>query len=480
MKLFKSFFILFGVALAFAACDDTTDTIGGSTTSRVDNLEISDAIYYATSRSVAADSVLSQTNNGIIGKVKDPETGTYITGDYMSQFGVLPSFSLDTLEYIRAANNGEIVADSCFILVSYESTYGDTLTPMKVTAYEMSQPLPENKKYYSNFDVFENGYADRSNFNASASYTLSGSVDAFKIYLNKPYTKDGVTYNNLGTYFMQKWIESPEKFKNNYDFIHNIFPGFYIEHKGGIGNIAKVWNTEIQFYYTLKKTIQVEDSTVTSGYRDSIATYIAYNRFDGTEEVLQTNKVTNDKSSIQKLVADESCTYMKSPAGIFTEVTLPVEDIMKGHENDTLNTASITFQRMNNTEANEYNFDIPEEILMIPVDSLYSFFENGNINNNRTSYIGSYNSTSSSYTKNAYTFSNISNLITHMYKNKGTSDNWNKVVLIPVDVTYVTRNTLQYVTKITHDMGLTSTRLVRGTADKPIEIKVIYSKFKEN
>lgn len=479
MKLLN-IIVLFCIALSFAACDDTTDTIGSSTTNKVDNLEISDAIYYATSRSLVADSVLSQTNKGIIGKVKDPETGTYVTGDYMSQFGVLPSFTLDTLAYIRAANNGEILADSCFILVSYESTYGDTLTPMKVTAYEMTKPLPEDKKYHSDFDVFEEGYADRSNFNASSTYTLDGYGDAFKIYLNKPYTKDGVTYNNLGTYFMRTWIEHPDKFKSNYDFIHDVFPGFYIEHQGGLGNIAKVWNTEIQFYYKLQKTLQVEDSTSSTGYRDSIAAYIAYNRFDGTEEVLQTNKITNDKESIKKLAQEENCTYLKSPAGIFTEVTLPVDDIMRNHENDTLNTVSITFQRMNNETSNEYNFDIPEDILMIPVDSLYSFFENGNINNNRTSYVTSYNSTSSSYTKNAYTFTNISNLITNMYKNKGISDNWNKVVLIPVDLTYVTRNSSQYITKITHNMGLTSTRLIRGTTDNPIEIKVIYSKFKEN
>ena len=67
-----------------------------------------------------------------------------------------------------------------------------------------------------------------------------------------------------------------------------------------------------------------------------------------------------------------------------------------------------------------------------------------------------------------------------MYKNKGNSNNWDKVVLIPVTVTTVSRDGTTVVSKINHDMSLTSARLVRGTAAKPIEIKVIYSKFKNN
>ena len=86
---------------------------------------------------------LSRNNTGLIGNVKDPETGTYVAGDYMTQLGVLPTFSLDTLEYIRNAHEGSIEADSCYLLVSYKTSYGDTLAPMKATAYEMSKPMSE-------------------------------------------------------------------------------------------------------------------------------------------------------------------------------------------------------------------------------------------------------------------------------------------------------------------------------------------------
>ncbi len=471
MKLVKlTVFII--AALMMAACDDTTDNIGSSITNRVDNLIISNATFDVVTRSIVADSVLSRNNTGLIGKVKDPETGAYVTGDYMTQFCPIPAFSVDTLQYIKDANNGSLEADSCYLLVSYRSTYGDTLAPMKVKAYEMTKHIPEDKNYYSNFDAFKEGYVDEGNYQSGATYTLDDLYNTFKIYLNKPYTKDGKTYKNYGSYILQTYEAHPEYFKNNYDFLTQVCPGFYLKHVGGIGNVANTWNTELQFYWKRQKTIKSYD-----GLRDSIATAIGFNRFDGTEETFQFNKITNDKNTIQQLANEENCTYIKSPAGIFTEATLPVEEIMKGHENDTLNTATVIFTRMNNVDNNnDYAFDVPSSILMIPTDSLYTFFENGNINNNRTSYTASYSQTGTYV--NSYVFNNISDLITHMHKNKGKSENWNKVVLIPVTITTSTRDNQQIVTKINHDMALTSTRLVRGTVANPIKIKVIYSKFK--
>ena len=156
MKLFK-FTAFIMAAFTLAACDDTTDTIGSTITNNVDNLTITDATFNVTTKSLAAGSVLSKSNNGIIGKVKDPELGTYLTADYMTQVAPLSSFSIDTLQYIKNANGGKIKADSCFILVSYQGTYGDTLAPMKVTAYEMTKAVPEDRNYYTNFDPMAEG-----------------------------------------------------------------------------------------------------------------------------------------------------------------------------------------------------------------------------------------------------------------------------------------------------------------------------------
>lgn len=489
MKILRLLTVLVIAALTFAACDDTTEGIGGSITNKIDNINISNSAFNVTTKSIVADSVLSRNNTGLIGKMKDPETGNYIKGDYMTQLSVLPTFSVDTLDYIKQANKGSIEADSCYLLVSYNASYGDTIAPMKVTAYEMTKPMAENKEYYSNYDAFKEGCVNENNQHWSSNYNLSNTSDVknFKIYLNKKYTKDGKTYKNYGSYIMQTYAEHPEYFKTNYKFLHNVCPGFYIKNVGGTGNMAKIWNTELIFYWTRKKTIN----------KDSTAVSIGYNRFDGTEEVLQLNKIENDTENLKKLASkdQEKCTYLKSPAGIFTEVTLPIEDIMKGHEKDTLNTATISFPRLNNeNEDNPYNFATPSTILMVQKDSLQSFFEKSKLADSRTSYTASYSSTGTY--KNAYTFQNIANLVSAMYKNKGKGENWNKVVLVPVNVITTTQGYTTVISKINHDMSLASTRLIVGTDDPnkdyttdektgkkvpsgPIRIKVIYSKFKE-
>ena len=478
MKILRLLTVLVIAALTFAACDDTTEGIGGSITNKIDNINISNSAFNVTTKSIVADSVLSRNNTGLIGKMKDPETGNYVKGDYMTQLGVLPTFSVDTLD-IKKANNGSIEADSCYLLVSYNASYGDTIAPMKVTAYEMTEPMREDQEYYSNYDAFKNGWVNENNPHWSSNYNLSNTSDVknFKIYLNKEYKKDGKTYKNYGSYILQTYAEHPKYFKTNFKFLHNVCPGFYIKNVGGTGNMAKIWNTELIFYW--KKTIKAKD-----GVTDS--TGIGYNRFDGTEEVLQLNKIENDTENLKKLASQEDWTYLKSPAGIFTEVTLPIDDIMKGHEKDTLNTATISFPRLNNAdEDNPYNFATPSTILMVQKDSLQSFFEKSKLADSRTSYTTSYSNTGTY--KNAYTFQNIANLVSAMYKNKGKSENWNKVVLDPVSIITVTQGYTTVITKINHDMALASTRLKRGviTTDSngketsPIQIKVIYSKFKE-
>ena len=200
--------------------------------------------------------------------------------------------------------------------------------------------------------------------------------------------------------------------------------------------------------------------------------------FAGTEEVLQTTHFGNDKKTLKSIAEDPTCTYLKTPAGLFTELTLPVEDIISGHENDTIVSAKMTLQRINNIASDDYSLDIPTRLLMIPRDSLYSFFEHNSLTDNKVSYQVLYSE------KTGYTYPNIAGLINAMYKAKKSgnySENWNKVVLIPISVTTNTlsSSTTESITRITHNMSMTSTRLVGGSdnPNDPVTIDIIYGKF---
>lgn len=208
---------------------------------------------------------------------------------------------------------------------------------------------------------------------------------------------------------------------------------------------------------------------------DSI--YSVSSSFAGTEEVLQTTTLSTSKDKLREIAADKSCTYLKTPAGLYTEVTLPVTEIMSGHEKDTINTARLNIPRMVNQNHSEYSLDVPTNVLMIPEDSLYTFFANNRLPDYKTSFLSTYSSSS-----NSYLFGNISGMINNMYRSKlngNSSQNWNKVVLVPVNVqTSKTSSGTTTIIGVSNNMSLTSTRLLGGT-DNPeaLKITVIYSSF---
>lgn len=466
--------------ITIASCDDTTDSIGNSLTDNMDMLKVTTDTFNVATRSIVADSVLSRSTTGYLGKIRDIETGNYITGDFMAQFSTLENYKLPEKDSIVSLQDGEVIADSCSIRLFYTDYYGDSLATMNITAYEMNEPMKEGVKYYSNFDPIAEGLIRYDGMKVNKTYTLtdlsisdedradeSSYTPNIKINLNKPYTdKNGVTYNNYGTYIMRMYYEDPDRFKNSYNFIHEVCPGFYFKTNDGIGSMAYITVSQLNIYFRY-----LNDST-----------YVGTTSFSATEEVLQTTNISNDKQNIADLANDNTCTYLKTPAGIFTEITLPVDEITENHSNDTINTAKISLTRINNNTHDEYSLSAPSTLLMIPKDSLYTFFENGDNVDYKKSFIATYSSST-----NQYTFNNISGMITYMadIKKKGLAENsnwlnehpdWNRVVVIPVSVT---TNSSSQIVKIVHDMSLTSTKLVGGSENpyEPIKINVIYSKF---
>lgn len=469
----------------FAACTDTTDTIGNSLTDTTDRLDIQTDTFEVSTRSIAVDSVLSRSIYTYLGHIKDTETGTYVTSNYTTQFTILENIYgnseyLPAQDSIVSRKDGQVVADSCRLRIFVKSYEGDSLNPMKLAVCEMATPVEEGQSYYTNFNPEAKGMlrTDGKQIRKNKAYTVmdlnlsdslrnsissNGSAKPITISLDDEYTDtNGRKYDNYGTYIMRKFYENKAYFKNSYSFAHNVCPGFYIKSTDGLGVICEVYMTELQVYYRYTEM----DSTVNGMIRLS-----------GTEEVMQTNTIVNDKERTKQLAEDPTCTYIKAPAGIFTEVTLPIEEIAYGHENDTLSSAKVVFTRLNPTN-DDNSFGEPTSVMIMPKDSLYSFFENKNLPDNMQTYLATYDNT-----RNTYAFNNIAGLVLAMYKakrdGKSTTDSWNKAVLVPVAVTTNTSSSSTTITNVSNEMALKSTKLVGG-ADNPhkkIEISVVYNKF---
>lgn len=123
----------------------------------------------------------------------------------------------------------------------------------------------------------------------------------------------------------------------------------------------------------------------------------------------------------------------------------------------------------------DYSLDTATDLLMIPKDSLNTFFESNKGMDNKTSYLASIDG-------NSYTYSNISELVRRMHDKKlsgNYSEDWNKVVIIPVEYQSTAVSTTTSYYKMNHQMTISSTRLVGGpeNPNEPIKLSVIYSKF---
>lgn len=458
------------LSTVFVACDDNTEGLGGSMMPDEDNISIAQQVYNATSRSLlAGDSILAKTSTAYLGRYTDPTYGTF-EADFLAQFHCVEDF-----QFPEGGVAGD-TAVSAEVRLYVSSFFGDSITPSHLSVYPLDKVLEEDKNYYTDLNPEEYYDATQAPI-ASRPYTaedktVPDSISSESNYV--PYIRVQLP-RQFGTDIIRKYYEDPANFANSEAFINNVCKGMYFKCDQGDGSILYVQQAQlnISFKYFIKSS---------SGKTDSLVTVIA--QFAGTQEVIQANRFQTDKEKLKQLVEEDgSCTYLKTPAGIFTELTLPLDEIAANHINrgDTLNSVKLTITRYNEStsapEGVSFKMGVPKTILMVRKKDMYTFFEKNQVADNKTSYLTSFNST-----YNTYTFNNMSQLITNCINerdeaNGQVDEDWNKVVLIPVVTT--TDNTGNIVT-IRHNLNLTSARLMGGfNPGNELQVRITYSKFNE-
>lgn len=455
----RTFVYILTLLCCLIACDDNTGTLGNSITPETDSIKIQTYTYKATSRSVKVDSVLGKTDKVYLGRFTDPETGSIFEADFIAQF--------------NCAEGGDIFppADSvkgdCAVRAEvrlfFTTFFGDSTNTMTAEVYELQSTLKESEKYYTNIDPTQ--------FYDAASDPLATKVyTAIDYTLDDSELTDKEHYDNVciplptekGTEIMQLYRSNPEFFANATSFIENVCPGYYIKSTRGDGTVLYIDQVSLNIYFEDERT----DSTFVT-------------QFAGSQEVLQTNRFNTE--NLNHLVEDTTCTYLKTPAGIITEVTLPIAEMTAA--GDSINSAKIIFTSYNDDNGSQYQFGTPKDLLMVRKGEMESFFEKNKLTDNVSSFYTSFSSTF-----NRYEFSNIARLIIHCENerqawldanpSKSEEDyaeefpDWNKVLLVPVKTIKDSNNSI---VNFRHDLSLNSTRLVGGK--DPIEIKIITSAF---
>lgn len=465
--------------LTFVQCDDNTGSLGSTVIPGRDIITAQTKTFKATSRTILAnDSILANTNEVYLGRYSDEESGTIFTSGFITQFGCNEDYGFP--------EHG-VIGDSATytkLRLYFEEYYGDSLNAMQCEVYALDNTLQEGTPYYTNLTPEQFYNPDeaplaKKTFNAidyNVHDTLLNS-DNYSRHI------EIVLPNSIGNSFISKYYEKDSEgnhigkkyFANSEVFIKDVFKGIYVKCTHGDGTVLKIYRSRLDIGFKH----YIESST---GQLDSVQPLSA--PFYSGKEVLQVNNFNND--DLTPLAREQQHTYLKTPAGLYTEVTLPITDIVES--SDTINSAKIAFTRYNESKGDTKKPHA--NLLMVRKSDMYKFFLKNRLADSKTSYVTSFSSST-----NEYIFSNIANLVKTCYKeySEGIASNpdwetenpdWNKVVLIPVSTTLqsqkdpATGRDVATIVKIAHDISISSVRL-RGGTEYEIPIEVITSKFND-
>ncbi len=303
-KIPQILIVLFLIVFAFG-CKNEYDIIGL-------NLQDPDEILgnafsdttTLTAYSIREDSInTTKLSNSILGYIKDPVFG-------LSQAGIYSQYLLSGSSVNFGSNP---VLDSVILTMQYAGFFGDTLSPLTIKVYELSESLNKETKYY-NFSVTEcnNENLVFGNFQLLPRPTT-------------PITIDTTTYDShirirLSDALGIKFLNNSDQLADNATFL-NFFKGLFIvaTASNGSGSLLYLNMTSsvsgINIYYHndegAKKYALVSNS-------NAIFYNYFYHDYDQSTNIDFKNQVLNGNTSLgkQKL-------YAQPLAGVKTKINFP-------------------------------------------------------------------------------------------------------------------------------------------------------------
>jgi len=477
--------IVLAAVLCLAGCADAFEDNTGSLGiyDEADAVYSSAENYSVTTRSLPLDSVISSTTKSYLGEAYDPSTGVNVKAEYLSLYHTFENYKLPDTTLISSRLGDSLVCDSVVLRLYFNNYYGSATNPLKVAVYELDtlNVVREDSIYYSTIKLDEYRNPKRKDDQGNIIPLVEKAFTATDYTVSEARRSSDTYYKNVhivmpreyGTHLLRLIAKNPQYTRDSYQFSHHVCPGFFFSLKSGTGTILVVDVSTLDIYFR----------HMVNGKEE-----VGLSRFSATAEVVQSTRITNsgvetkapvDPDSKQPLAPTESATYVTAPAGIATEMTLPIDEIFAGHESDSISRAYISLTRYNPKE--ETIFGAPSTLLMLRKSQQKTFFEKGQVTDNITSYSASFASAS-----NTYTFNNIGRLVSYLYRQKqqimqqkGLSSDqyntqypdWNKVVLSAVSLT--TNKNTGSVVVVRPDFALSSAALVGGT--QALKMQVIYS-----
>ncbi|MDL2208675.1 DUF4270 domain-containing protein [Parabacteroides sp. OttesenSCG-928-O15] len=428
----KKHFIL-GLCLAIfilGSCDDDLSKVGTSIQGEGDKISVSVDSFNIAASTVKMESVYAKSDTGLLGEFYDPLYGTLVS-DYICQF-----YCPEGYRFEHTPIDGKV--DSVDFRIYYSAWVGDSLAPMRVQLFPVTTPLEKN--YYT--DLNPDDYVNRKQVLGSQTYTaydlsvpdsIRNSDEGYypNIRIRMP--------ESVGQKIYDETINNPSSFVDQ-DAFNDFFPGLYVTTTFGSGTIIGVDLSLMTIHYRyIGKGAQEQDTIIH-------ATEV----FNITKEVIQLNRFKNTDMS-ELLEPSDDYMYMKTPAGVGCRLIIPAKEIAPLIDGRILNNMPLTLRAFP-PEDYLYALKMPSKLLLLPEDSVKTFFEKNKVNDGTTSFVASLNSE-----YRTYPFGNISNVLkTHIENSPGEDL---VLMVFPITTKEETNYYGTYTTAITHYLAPSGLKL---------------------
>ena len=459
-KILYLFVFALTSSLLLFSCNE--GSVGSSISQSNINIAM-DSSFSVSGKSVPNEKIPARVINQLLGLIKAKNYGT-LTSDYVTEFMPVTDFDDEgmSLETIDSVKLQIAIADGSFV--------GDSLVPMRVSAYRLNRILPS--PIFSNFDPSD--YYSKADFLGSASYipsVISESDGRKDTIYSRGYRDVKITLPlEFGKEIYAEFLNNKSSFTTPDEFA-KLLPGMYITTSDGNGRMMNITSTQVALYY--RRVITQDDGTDT--------TYVTNTNFiaSSPEAITNSNIKLDIDPEIQKAVAEGSI-IIQAPIGYDVEINFPIQDIIDRYINGTKNDLgvlnSIYFEIPAEKITNDLGITPPPYLLLTRASHKDDFFANKEIADNKTSYYATY-----SETAKAYIFSDMRNYVLDIIENHGgvATDDDARLILTPVALTTETSGSSYYyegtttITSITP--YVTSPAIAKLDIDNAV-IRLTYSK----
>ncbi len=462
-SLYKGLFITF-FAIITISCDDNLSRVGFTIQPGRDRLAVGIDTLMLEATTVQVDSVFSKTKYPVLGEYIDPVFGS-IKSEYIGEF-----YLSSEAKFKEGA-----VVDSVRAVVSYTTIMGDSLSPMRLSVYEVTKPI-KGLDNYTNIDPEE--FADMSAPLGSRLFTGKNVTYHNQTYSSgytneeyKVYDINVLLPKEIGENFLTEYKKEGHGKLSDADSFREYFPGLYFTTSFGNSTILSVNLTSLDVHYKY-----LDKGGAWDGKRDTTRTDVF--RLNITPEVIQINHIENKNE--QLLTENSDYTYIKSPAGVNTKITFPLSqpNIHDKLKSQALNLANFTVYAMPDALENPMvKLSPPDYLLLVNKDSLAGFFEKRKLKDDVTSFI----SEQFDKTTYSYKFNNISTMINYYNEKSGGEPFDLTYYLIPVNATFTTvqsnyyGGTSEVLTAIHNQMWPSAVMLDKRKGN--LKLELIFSNF---